>query len=368
MKKESKKSVTRKAIVLSELLDLFIKNKQPITSQQLSVLPKLDNMSGATIRNYLAKLDAEGMLKQLHSTSGRVPTMNAMKWLIDQKKINKSDLFKTFVPDLNKHDPMSHMQLIIQKAADYLNLPIIVSMPFIDIGQILKIMLIQTKPYELLVILISKGSTFSFSIPTDIPLAADRIKAMENFLLWRFHISPTASPELSYIEIDLVNKICQESITLHYLARNNLSPHIIKYGLSNILQQNSDYAGDLISETIAFFEYSSISYKLHNHVIQKAKHFVCFSDEIEEIYSIPCKHIAIGSIRYGTQKSSYGTINVISSWHTDFHEVLSVLIEMSNIFTDLLKTHANHQDISHMSSSPFHLPFVKNNKKERLYD
>lgn len=64
--------------ILSEVIIHYIQHLEPIGSAQLKDLVAVE-LSSATIRNYFKKLVDAGLLTQLHSSSGRIPTNRALK-------------------------------------------------------------------------------------------------------------------------------------------------------------------------------------------------------------------------------------------------------------------------------------------------
>lgn len=68
---------TRK-IILEGVVTHYIHSPSPIGSAQLKEMLEID-VSAATIRNHFRRLVDEGYLAQLHSSSGRVPTAEALK-------------------------------------------------------------------------------------------------------------------------------------------------------------------------------------------------------------------------------------------------------------------------------------------------
>jgi len=74
---------TRQIQILKLLIDEYIETAEPVGSEALDKKYNL-GVSPATIRNEMASLIRSGFLKQLHTSSGRVPTPKAMKLYIDQ--------------------------------------------------------------------------------------------------------------------------------------------------------------------------------------------------------------------------------------------------------------------------------------------
>lgn len=87
-------SPRRREILFSSIED-YIKFASPITSLSLQTR-HIKDISTATLRNELNTLEAMGLLKQLHTSSGRVPTSKAYRFYVDsimkENKFSKKDL------------------------------------------------------------------------------------------------------------------------------------------------------------------------------------------------------------------------------------------------------------------------------------
>jgi heat-inducible transcriptional repressor len=77
-KAEGELQMSKKDIILNSVIEEYLRCNAPIGSSQLK--DKLDlDISPSTIRVYFKKLSYEGILMQLHTSSGRVPTWVALK-------------------------------------------------------------------------------------------------------------------------------------------------------------------------------------------------------------------------------------------------------------------------------------------------
>lgn len=72
---------SRKYDILCTAVDDFIRTAQPITSGSLAT--RFTDISTATLRNELNSLEAMGYMRQLHTSSGRVPTSDGYKVYVD---------------------------------------------------------------------------------------------------------------------------------------------------------------------------------------------------------------------------------------------------------------------------------------------
>src|SRR3989304_728734 len=78
----------RQIQILKLLIDEYIETAEPVGSETLDKKFNL-GISPATIRNEMAELIKKGFLKQIHTSSGRVPTPKAMKLYVDQLMVEK---------------------------------------------------------------------------------------------------------------------------------------------------------------------------------------------------------------------------------------------------------------------------------------
>ncbi len=88
----------RQTQILKALIDEYIETAEPVGSEALDKKYNL-GVSPATIRNEMVTLTKLGYLRQPHTSAGRIPSPNAMKFYIDQlmeeKHMSLADEVKT---------------------------------------------------------------------------------------------------------------------------------------------------------------------------------------------------------------------------------------------------------------------------------
>jgi heat-inducible transcriptional repressor len=72
----------RKAAILRAVVEEYIDTAQPVGSGHVAKAPGVD-VSSATVRNEMAGLEAEGFLRQPHTSAGRVPTEKGYRFFVD---------------------------------------------------------------------------------------------------------------------------------------------------------------------------------------------------------------------------------------------------------------------------------------------
>jgi heat-inducible transcriptional repressor len=75
----------RERLVLTTIIENYIATGEPVASQSLArQFGNQEGMSSATIRNTMAALGDAGLLDQLHTSAGRIPTARAFRFYVDQ--------------------------------------------------------------------------------------------------------------------------------------------------------------------------------------------------------------------------------------------------------------------------------------------
>ncbi len=72
----------RAQVLLRQLINLYTRDAQPVGSKSLAQMSRLD-VSSATIRNIMAKLEDMGLVDSPHTSAGRVPTAAGYRFFVD---------------------------------------------------------------------------------------------------------------------------------------------------------------------------------------------------------------------------------------------------------------------------------------------
>ena len=99
--------MNKKEIILNSVIKEYLKKNAPIGSTELKDKLNLE-ISASTIRVYFKKLSYEGILMQLHTSSGRIPTWIALKryWKeqfdeIDEIKVSSIEELRNWVKEFD---------------------------------------------------------------------------------------------------------------------------------------------------------------------------------------------------------------------------------------------------------------------------
>ncbi|ACZ12380.1 HrcA family transcriptional regulator [Sulfurospirillum deleyianum] len=113
------KKASKQELILESIIQAYLKSKAPIGSSELQMKMTL-GLSPSTIRIYFKKLSDEGSLEQLHVSSGRVPTLSALRgyW---EEKLDVTHPVKLKSIDTLKHVTHSHQLFcIVEPSTDLL--------------------------------------------------------------------------------------------------------------------------------------------------------------------------------------------------------------------------------------------------------
>ncbi|MCL1692523.1 MAG: heat-inducible transcriptional repressor HrcA [Actinomycetia bacterium] len=166
----------RKARVLQALVEEYIRTGEPVSSRMILDRSALD-VSSATIRNEVARLESYGFVAQPHTSSGRIPTHQGYRYYVDhcspaRLRSATHDRIRSFFADV--HSEVS--RLLKQTSglvADITHLPAVVISPQAEVDRIHAVHLVRLGASAVLVVTIAETGqvaqhvvTLSFE-PTD---------------------------------------------------------------------------------------------------------------------------------------------------------------------------------------------------------
>ncbi|MBT8202315.1 MAG: heat-inducible transcription repressor HrcA [Acidimicrobiia bacterium] len=150
----------RKAAVLNALVDEHIRTGNPVSSRAILEASKL-NVSSATIRNDLAALEAEGYVRQPHTSAGRVPTERGFRYYVDTTDPARlragtreriSEFFQSF-----HHELRSLLKQTSELLTDITAYPAVVIGPGLVGEEIHGVHLVQLGSHVLLMVLVTEA-------------------------------------------------------------------------------------------------------------------------------------------------------------------------------------------------------------------
>ncbi len=81
----------RQKLILKAIIDEYVISNEPVGSKMLTEKPYLD-FSSATLRYEMQHLEEEGYLKKTHTSSGRVPSEQGIRYYVDNLIVRDEDV------------------------------------------------------------------------------------------------------------------------------------------------------------------------------------------------------------------------------------------------------------------------------------
>ncbi len=167
----------RKMQILVNAVNDYIQSAVPITSAQVKQ-NYLKDISTATLRNELNALEAMGYLKQLHASSGRIPTTKAYRFYVNETmkdikfKENQLDIVSTTFQNRasNLSYVIDNVAKTISKATNY---PTVVVMNNLQKLVVEEIKIIPLIDYSALLLIQTNGGIINNNIGSEHVVSED---------------------------------------------------------------------------------------------------------------------------------------------------------------------------------------------------
>lgn len=249
----------REKLVLLGLVELYLKYGKPVGSNTLRE-NGFEALSSATIRNYFARLEETGFLKQQHSSGGRIPTNAAYKiyaetvrdmdGLEEKEKALLSSLLTAETREVN-----TYLQKCAELISDKTQTAVFFSSPRFDQDFILDVKMISIDSTRCLCVLVTDFGVIKTEVLyTDKKLSSFTLKRIEEY--FQSKITGRDKPDLSKEEESLAAKFYSEVMLRHIVSYNHFSSiDILKTGFSKLLSY-SDFTEDAsgLASGLSFFE------------------------------------------------------------------------------------------------------------------
>lgn len=149
----------RKMKILQAIVRNYLETGEPVGSRTISKYSDL-HLSSATIRNEMSDLEEMGLIKQPHTSAGRVPTDAGYRMYVDNMLENRQqevDNMKTLL--LQKQDRLETLlQEVAKLLASNTNYASMISAPAVKRNKIKFIQLSQIDPNNILSVIVVEGN------------------------------------------------------------------------------------------------------------------------------------------------------------------------------------------------------------------
>jgi heat-inducible transcriptional repressor len=230
----------REQAVLLGLVELYLKTGKPIGSHTLQE-NGFDSLSSATIRNYFAKMESLGLLKQQHTSGGRIPTEKAFRLYADNfcnQGIVEAEQEQALSEAINKESKeiATTLNRMAESLSEITQCAVFISTPRFDQDFIQDIRLISLDSSKLLSVIVTNfGLIRTETIYLDKPVDVSFLRSCEEYFLWRLTKGekPLFNKES---ETKMAQRIYNEIMVRHVVGYTNFhNEDILRTGLSKLL-------------------------------------------------------------------------------------------------------------------------------------
>lgn len=332
----------RKRKILQLVVDDYISTAQPVSSKSITE-KYMKDVSSATVRSELAGLEEMGYLTQLHTSSGRVPSVEAYKLYVSEL-MDKSKLTTKEVGVIKSafKDHADNLETVVQNAVKVISeLTDYTSVAYTSLNEkdkIVKIELFRYKPTQALLLIVTENTLIRdkfISIPETM---ADAQIAEASSLISRLFVGKEFGEvvglgEVVAKEFEGYREIFDGVMSAieDYLEKNNAD--VILEGEGKILNHpeynDSEKVKNFLSVVTSKNKLAGLLADNTDNIEISIK--IGGDDEKE----MP-KDCSLVTATYSASGVKIGTYGVIGPLRMDYQKVVSVLEGVGKILEDIL--------------------------------
>ena len=347
-------------MVLLGVVELYLQTGKPIGSNTLRE-NGFDSLSSATIRNYFAKLEEEGFLKQQHSSGGRIPTPAAYRLYAETHLANplltqeqKEGIQQKLARETR--EVASYLQHAAEMISELTHCAVFLSAPRFDQDFILDMKLVSIDQHRLVCILVTDfGMIHTEVLYSDRKISSFAIKRMESYFLWR--LNGTNKPVLDEEEEALASQFYKEMMLRHIVSHTHFSAEdLIQAGFSNLLSYPDFNDAAALASGLALFENKQSLRKLLSSCTEE-KTLRCLVGEDLLPDSPNTSACSILMIPYRIHRSISGAFGILGPNRLPYRQLFGLMQGIADAISDSLTKSVYKYKLSFRQPTPSPLHF-----------
>jgi heat-inducible transcriptional repressor len=332
----------RQRFLLSLIVHEYVRSASPVGSQTLVDTYKLD-MSSATVRNELSELTEMGLLRQPHTSAGRVPTEDGYRYFVSRliqdiglPEDTRSMISHQFYQMRNDVDQW--MRLAASVLAQQSKAASLVTSPHPAHARVKHLELIATCGSQVLMVMVMFGGQIHQRIlALNEPVLQEMLSQTANALTNQIQNLDQEGirklqANLTGLELEISNKVLEEMGKVDTL----ITGEVYLDGLSNVLSE-PEFAGneearralqvleertmldDLLSRTVLHGGMSGVQV------------FIGGEGTLDEL-----RQCSIILARYGSPDLATGTLGILGPMRMSYGRSISIVRYISSLLSDLV--------------------------------
>ncbi|MFZ4772625.1 MAG: heat-inducible transcriptional repressor HrcA [Chlamydiia bacterium] len=317
--------------VLFSLIELYLKTGKPVASNTLKE-EELSHVSSATIRNYFAELEELGLLEQMHTSGGRIPTKKAFELYAENcdfsAKIDpKDEAFLSAHLEFNTVELQRSLDVAVEALSEVSGLAALITSPRFDRDFIKEIRLFVLDSTRLLSVIITQFSVCYTDI-LHIPkrLSSFSAKRIESF--FKSKLQPAfVMPELLTEEEHPIAMQLYQEISLRFMVRyaNFTTDEVQKAGLYRLLNYTEFHDPALLGSTLSLMENPTRVHELIQRTTRSHQPTFLIADPVNH-------ETTILSIPYQVHGKKVGVIALYGPMRIPYPRLFALLNHFKNLF------------------------------------
>lgn len=353
----------RERLILLGLVELYLETGRPVGSSTLRE-NGFQNLSSATIRNYFAKLEKGGYLKQQHSSGGRVPTQQAYKLYVEtylhhpQIKEKEEEIIREKLSQPTR-EIASYLQRTAEILAETSQCAVFLSSPRFDQDFVLDVKLLEIDLHRCLCVLITDfGMIHTEMLFTESGFSKVNLRKIESYLQSR--IGGVEKPTLNAEEEKLAHQFYKEIMLRHIVSYANFSTEdIYKTGFSKLLSYPDFNNAAALANGLSLFENEQDLRTLLKTACEKKELCCLFSDDLEGI-ATRLSGCSLLLIPYMIHQTVAGAIALLGPSRLPYRHLFGILKSISETVSETL-THSLYKfKITFRKPEPAQIELGKN--------
>lgn len=315
--------VEKEQNTLFSLIDLFLQTGAPIGSNTLKN-SHLQEISSATIRNYFAKLEKEGMVLQLHGSSGRIPTEKALRAYVDsdRKSFLSENIKKKFEKelDLDGKEVSKYLQHALSVIEKEVGLPLFLSAPRFDHDFVSGLRLTPIDESRAVVIITTDfGQIYTEIVSLPHRLSDKAARHLEE--IFALKLKGESFGTETTLNNPLAEKIYNEVMLRHIVSYSNFrKSDILRSGFANLLKRGDLNSLDKMAEALSLFENSDALERFIQKSSLSGKRECWIGSEI----SAELTDYSIITVPYRINQSVVGSIGLLGPLSINYFELFEL--------------------------------------------
>jgi heat-inducible transcriptional repressor len=353
----------REKLILFGLVELYLSSGKPIGSNTLRE-NGFEALSSATIRNYFVKLEEDGLVKQQHSSGGRIPTALAYKHYADahlEKPLITGEEKKAIQGLLKKEtrEVASYLLQACEKISEITQCAAFLSAPRFDQDFILEIKAIPIDASRLLCVLVTDfGVIRTEVLYTDKKLSTFTIKRLETYFNWR--LNGIEKPTMEQEEEKLGAKLYKELMLRHIVGHTHFSAEdLFQAGFSKLLAYPDFNDAAALASGLSLFENKHMLRKLLSSTSASGK-LVCWIGEDLTPFSPGASSCSVIAIPYRINQTLCGAFGILGPSRIQYRQLFGQMEQIAQAISDSLTKSVYKFKISFRSPNPLNLELQNN--------